>query len=185
MIMEQLSCLTVMPIYHPDCCASLSSTLISNILRFLPPRPSFTISIGSGTGLLEALILQARNEVHLEAVEVSGPKLNQYLPEDTAHVVAGTWDICPRASKAAVWMFVYPRETSLVRKYFDKLSNQSVNLLVWLGPKADYFAMSQIMPSFWALEMLDGCGSQYELLAVWRRISDELRPPIPRSNPSD
>lgn len=183
--MERLPHLTTMPLHHPDCCASLSSTLISNILRFLPPKPSFTISIGSGTGLLEALILQARPGVHLEAVEVPGLTLNQYLPEESTHVVGGTWDTCPRASKATVWMFAYPRETSLVRKYFDELRTPSVELLVWLGPRVDYLAMNQFMPSSWALEMLDGCGSQYELLAIWRRMSDDFQASIPRSDPSD
>lgn len=142
---------------------------MSRILQFLPSRPSFTISIGSGTGLLEALILRARPEVHLEAVEVHGLTLNQYLPEESIHFVSGTWDLCPRASKATVWMFVYPRETSLVRKYFGEFGTDSVELLVWLGPKADYSAMCEFMSSFWALETFDGCGSQYELLAVWRR----------------
>ena len=183
--MGPLPCLTVMPVHHPDCCASLSSTLISKILQFLPPRPSFTISIGSGTGLLEALILQARPEVHLEAVEVPGLTLNRYLLEESTHVVSGTWDLCSRASRATVWMFVYPRETSLVRQYFEELGTRNVKGLVWLGPRADYVAINQFMPSIWVLEMLDGCGSQYELLAVWRRISDELRPLSPRSDPSD
>lgn len=167
--METLPCLTTTPVHHSDCCASLSSTLVSKILRFLPPRPAFTISIGSGTGLLEALILQARPEVHLEAVEVLGVTLNRYLPEESIHVVFGTWDLCPRASKATVWMFVYPREISLLRKYFDELAAHDVELLVWLGPRADYPAMNQFMSSFWAIETFDGCGSQYELLAVWRR----------------
>lgn len=176
--MDPLPCLTTTPIHHPHCCASLSSTLVSRILQFLPPRPSFTISIGSGTGLLEALILQARPGVHLEAVEVLGVTLNQYLLKESVHVVSGTWDLCLRASKATVWMFVYPRETSLVRKYFDELGTHSVELLVWLGPRADYLAMNEFMSSFWAMETFDGCGSQYELLAVWRRISDETRPLI-------
>lgn len=183
--MKPLPCLTTTPVHHPDCCAALTSTLVSRIVQFLPPKPSFTISIGSGTGLLEALILQAHPEVQLEAVEVPGLTLNQYLPEESIHVVSGTWDLCSRASKATVWMFVYPRETSLVRKYFDELGTHSVELLVWLGPRADYLAINQLMSSSWAMEMFDGCGSQYELLGVWRRISDDLRPPITKSDIGD
>ena len=172
--MKPLPCLTSTPVHHPDCCASLTSTLIARILQYLPPRPAFTISIGSGTGLLEALILQARPDVHLEAVEVLGATLNRYLADESIHLVAGTWDVCSRASKATVWMFIYPRETSLLHKYFDELGIDSVELVVWLGPRADYPAMNQLMSSSWVIETLDGCNSQYELLAVWRRISDEF-----------
>lgn len=173
--MKRLPPLTTTPIQHPDCCASLSSALISKILQILPSRPSFTISIGSGTGLLEALILQAQTEVHLEAVEVRGANLNSYLPEESTHVVSGTWELCHRASKADVWMFVYPRETSLIRRYVDELGTRNLKLLVWLGPRSDHLAVDQFMSSLWTVETFQECGtSPYELLAVWRRNPNEI-----------
>lgn len=167
--------LTTTPVQHPDCCASLSSALVSKILQILPPRPAFTISIGSGTGLLEALILQAQTGVLLEAVEVRGVNLNSYLPEESIHVVSGTWELCPRASKADVWMFVYPREISLIRRYFDELGTRHLKILVWLGPRSDYLAVDQFMSSLWTVETFQECGtSPYELLAVWRRNPNEI-----------
>lgn len=172
--MKSLPRLTPTPFLLPDCCASLSSPLVSQILRVLPRRPSFTISIGSGTGLLEALILQAQPDLHLEGVEVSGV-LTSYMPNASIHVVSGTWELCPRASKATAWMFIYPREISLVCKYFDEIPTHNLRLLAWLGPMADFNAMNHLMSAFnWTMETFEGCGtSQYELLAVWRRNPSE------------
>lgn len=168
-IMKSLPVLTNRPKYYADCCASLSSVLISTIAQVLPPKPSYTVSIGSGSGILEALILQNRDELDLEAVEVSAC-LNQYLPEEKMTVVLGTWDLCPAVGNAAAWMFIYPRDIFLMCKYLRTYALTCVELLLWLGPRVDYHSIEISIPKKdWRMEVIEECTSEYEMLVIWRR----------------
>ncbi|KAI5455993.1 hypothetical protein BGZ63DRAFT_418039 [Mariannaea sp. PMI_226] len=153
------------PIRHADCCLGLSSNLFRVLTAiFYEKRPvsgKWTVlSVGSGTGLLEALLLgyvqSHSNELdesclslsHLgiEGVEVYEPSsrthLNKYLPEHARSTVRGTWEISPRAQDedVLIWMFTYPRQTTLVVQYVKAAlePESSVKLLVWLGPVADW-----------------------------------------------
>lgn len=168
--MKELPKLSNKPQLHPDCCASLSSTLIAKLAQILPADPSLTLSIGSGSGILEALILWDRPELHIQAVEVAR-NVNQYLSEENLELVSGTWHLCPLAAISTAWIFVYPREYSLVQKYLRNFGVAFVQVLIWLGPRADLSSMEALMEnSTWVRESIDGCDiSQYEALVVWRR----------------
>ncbi|CAL00406.1 hypothetical protein An15g02520 [Aspergillus niger] len=105
--------------------------------------PAFTLSIGCGSGLLEALILHNHPNLQITGIEVSA-SVNRYLAEENFDVVSGTWDLYARAPQAAAWMFVYPREPKLVSKYIEMYaddengSESSVQMILWLGPRADW-----------------------------------------------
>lgn len=167
--MKNLPLLTSIPAHHPDCCAAISSVLVETIAHILPPRPSLTISIGSGTGLFEALLLQEQPAKDIEAVEVSS-HINQYLPDEKVNVVRGTWDLCLLASDAIAWMFIYPREISLMGMYFEKFSPSKTRMLLWLGPCADFSIVQTVVPDGWKIDRMENLTSEYEIMAVWRRV---------------
>ncbi|KAI9037576.1 putative cytochrome P450 [Aspergillus affinis] len=125
------------PTAFPNCCLSISTTLLSHLASLLPQVPSFTISIGSGSGLLEALLSHRHPNVSVEGVEVNST-VNRYIPEQNMNTVHGTWDLHPRVKDAAAWMFVYPREPKLVSKYLDGFTGGEVKVILWLGPRADW-----------------------------------------------
>jgi len=94
------------------------------------------LSVGSGTGLLEALLQESLPALRIEGVEVS-LNVNKYMPADRVNLVGGTWDIYPNASEAFALLFVYPRESSLVRRYLQ-LCSRTAHVILWLGPRADW-----------------------------------------------
>lgn len=57
------------------------------------------VSIGSGTGLLEALLLKECSHITLKVIEAS-KTANQYMREEDLHVVRGTWDACSLVADA-------------------------------------------------------------------------------------
>ncbi|KAL5356110.1 hypothetical protein BJX96DRAFT_171301 [Aspergillus floccosus] len=165
--------LSTSPQMFSNCCVAISSTLISNLTSILPQKPGFTISIGSGSGLLEALITHCHPNVRVEGVEVNS-SVNRYLPEEDIHVVGGTWGLHSRVSQAQAWMFVYPREPKLVNKYLDTYGDQIVGIIVWLGPRvdwADYEPCFRESP-FSKMSFSEDVGlAPYEMLVVMRRKS--------------
>ncbi|KAI1335889.1 hypothetical protein F5Y15DRAFT_427402 [Xylariaceae sp. FL0016] len=116
------------PTRHPNLCLSISRPLFAKLRSLLPPHsPSVLttlLSIGCGSGLLEALLqayLQDTNTtaaiVGVEVLSASVP----HLPPDRVRRVKGTWDVVTDAAAAAdAWMWAYPREPRLVRCYLDK-----------------------------------------------------------------
>lgn len=150
---DSLSCplplplLSSNPVHHPDCCLGLSTTLTSCILAILPTDstqliPLPVLSIGSGTGLFEALLSAhaPKEAIEVHGVEVvSSSSANRYLPVYLRHSVASTSALYDNASDFGAWIFVYPRDPRLVRKYLDLavVSGQNVTAL-FLGPKADF-----------------------------------------------
>jgi hypothetical protein len=132
-----LPSLTENPTLYPNCCLSLSTPLLTHLASLLPKHPHFTISIGSGSGLLEALITTHHPDVRVEGVEVNS-SVNLYIEEQDMNVVTGTWELCSRASQAKAWMFVYPREPKLVKKYIEMYGDGDVGEILWLGPKVDW-----------------------------------------------
>ncbi|PWY89704.1 hypothetical protein BO94DRAFT_534451 [Aspergillus sclerotioniger CBS 115572] len=164
--------LSTPPTAFPDCCLDISSTLTAYLAGLLPAKPAFTISVGCGSGLLEALIAYRHPNTQIIGVEVA-LSVNRYLPEQDIDVVGGTWDLHSRAAEATAWMFVYPREPKLVSKYLDTYGDGSVRLIVWLGPRADWadyepcFRGSSFSVYFPDEEEVGLMG--YEMLAVMRR----------------
>ena len=66
----------------------------------LPPDPALTLSIGSGTGLLEALLLHQCPTLDLRAVEVSSAN-NENMPVDMMEIVNGYRDLYGLAAGAS------------------------------------------------------------------------------------
>jgi hypothetical protein len=151
------------PIRHPDCCLSLSCKLLDVLTRIFTgsgnptstPSPSACIlSVGSGSGLLEAALLAhpaapGPPRLTIEGVEVQQPEsqapVNRYLPEPFYHTVRGTWDVSPRLNDDVLsgLMFVYPRQPALVSRYVRATAEEtggssSIRTVVWLGPVADW-----------------------------------------------
>ncbi|KAH7255910.1 uncharacterized protein BKA55DRAFT_538276 [Fusarium redolens] len=149
-------------IRSPDCCLSLSSKLFCNLINTIPNttlsgETPTVLSIGSGSGLLEALFLAYVNSqrqrgssdhavVNMEGVEVQqvGMKdhVNSYLPEQAIHTVRGSWDVVSRLrdSDVTALMFVYPRQPALISQYINVIAEQGlkVEVILWLGPMADW-----------------------------------------------
>ncbi|KDN71723.1 hypothetical protein CSUB01_11074 [Colletotrichum sublineola] len=142
--------LTNEPQTLPDCCLSLSLPLLRELHGCLPPAPHLTLSIGSGTGLLEGLLhdlasssssssLPHATTLNLVSVEVA-PSANRY---HAAHrTVPGTWALDPLAEQARAWVFVYPKQVALVRGYVDAFSGEGVGCAVetvmYVGPRRDW-----------------------------------------------
>ncbi|EKG17087.1 hypothetical protein MPH_05659 [Macrophomina phaseolina MS6] len=166
-----LPTLSDVPTHHPDCCLSLSNNLFSILTHTISTVPGPILSIGSGSGLFEALLASRTTSRMIEGVEVSS-SVNKYLPEESAYVVGGTWHLCPRARDAAIWVFVYPRVPALVKKYFEALGSTSVKLAVFLGPKADWADFQDAFEAsgFLSPEIIEKCGLvPYEMMAIIRK----------------
>ncbi|KAH6884192.1 hypothetical protein B0T10DRAFT_493725 [Thelonectria olida] len=194
------------PIRHADCCLSLSLKLLEVLTDVCGQncnraanRKQTVLSIGSGTGLLEALLLehfqsqsarQKQENIRIEGVEVQqlGTKahLNKYLPDYAAITVRGTWEISPRMrdSDVSILMFTYPRQAALVTQYAQAAlqPDSGIMLMVWLGPVADWDEFEPCFCTSTGTQLdehgfkLDGLmqGDEagigdYEMMAVFRR----------------
>ena len=170
-------------IHLPDCCSSLSVSLLKRLASLLPPDPELTLSIGSGTGLLEALLLHQRPKIDLKAVEV--PTIyNRFMPADRIQTVNSYRDLCNLAADASAWMFVYPRDVWLLREYVRAYGGQKCHLIIWIGPRADQLE-SKFFGEMWIKEELEECGLKtYETMTLWRRCPfDKVRPKSIDSDP--
>ena len=158
-------------VHYPDCCSSLSIPLISKLASLLPPDPALTLSIGSGTGLLEALLLQHQSTTNLRAVEVT-KEVNKYMPEALMQAVNGTWSLCQLAKDATAWMFVYPRDVGLIKKYVQAFGQGSASAIIWIGPVVDLQEVEgSWLGPLWKQEVLKDCGlSEYEAMVLWSQI---------------
>lgn len=126
------------PCRYPQCCASLSTGLIDLLHQVLPPPSSLTLSVGSGSGLLEACLIAQHPDraSSLKCVEVrSDPPVNVFFPDDGMIEVLGTWDVPDIAAEAVGLLFVYPRQSSLVRSYLAQA--KKLTTAVWIGPRCD------------------------------------------------
>jgi hypothetical protein len=161
------------PKRFPDCCLGISNTLITHLASILPENPDFTISIGSGSGLLEGLITYSNKNVPVQGVEVDS-SINRYIAEEDMNVVGGGWGLYPSAQQAKAWMFVYPRDPKLITKYMDSYGDQAVEMIVWLGPRVDWpdYESCFCKSTFSELNVLDNIGlTPYETAVVARRTS--------------
>ena len=169
-ISDTYTSLTGTSSFHlPDCCSSLSVPFIEHLTTLLPPDPSLTLSVGSGSGLLEALLLHRRPTLNLKAVEVP-PTNNKYMPKDRVQIVHGYRDLCGLAADASAWMFVYPRDSRLLRNYFQAFGDQRCELIIWVGPRADQLE-DAFFGEMWIKEDFENCGlKDYESMLLWRRL---------------
>jgi hypothetical protein len=177
--MTHLPELTTTPTRHPHCCASLSLTLLSHLDAILPAPPRLTLSIGSGSGLLEALLLHHHPTragiipISLFGIEVSSSDnaaaVNRFLPEQNATEVPGTWAVSNHVMDATALLFVYPRQTALVKGYLEKATGAEV--VVWIGPVADKEEFVGVLEGWGTTDDGGGDGglSEGEAMAVYRR----------------
>lgn len=159
------------PTRFPDCCLSISSTLLITLTNLLPKKPSFTLSIGSGSGLLEALLTHSNASISVEGVEVAST-VNRYIAEEDMHLAAGAWDLYARAQQATAWMFVYPRDPRLVSRYIERYGPENVEVVVWLGPRVDWVDYEACFrgSAFSDVRVLEKAGLEpYEIAVVARR----------------
>ncbi|KAL4934400.1 uncharacterized protein BDV17DRAFT_249169 [Aspergillus undulatus] len=164
---------TALPTAFPNCCLSLSTSLLSHLSTLLPKLPNFTLSIGSGSGLLEAMVTHLHPDVSIEGVEVNS-SVNLYIAEEDMNVVSGTWDLLPRAAQAKAWMFVYPREPKLVTKYIEMYGDcGEVEMILWLGPRADWADYEESLRNsvFCDLSVQDVGLAEFEMLVTAKRPS--------------
>lgn len=159
----------------PDSCLSLSLPLLGAIHACLPPAPGLSLSIGSGTGLVEALLdsLAGPHALRLASVEVA-PSPNKY---HAAHrTVPGTWALDGLAREAAAWLFVYPKQVGLVREYMAAYAAAgSVATVVYVGPRMDWDDFRGAFEPFardvevWSEERMEEVGGRaWECVAVIR-----------------
>jgi hypothetical protein len=133
-----LPILTNDPKLYSGCCLALSTLLIKYLRSLLPPPPTLTLSIGSGFGLLEALLLASPPpSMRIVGVEVE-PSPNVYLGAAHHCTVQGTRFLEPLAAVAATWLFVYPRRVGLISEYLDEYGRGKVGHIIWVGPQADW-----------------------------------------------
>lgn len=164
--------LSVEPRHYPDCCLALSRRLIDALADSLLQKPAVTLSIGSGSGLLEATLLK-RHEDHIDVrgVEVAD-LVHKHLPEQNTITVNGTWDLYPDAALATAWMFVYPREPRLLGRYIDTHGRGNLDRIIWLGPKMDWQDYEPVFlkSDFRSILVLPACGvAEYEMVAIASR----------------
>ena len=158
--------LTNTPTSHPSSCLTLSAPLLTHLSSLLPPT-ALTLSIGSGTGALEAHLLALSHNII--GLEVS-PSPNKYLPQAYHCVVTGSRFLDPMAAEAEVWMFVYPRRVGLVEEYIKEYG-QSVRKIVWAGPRGDWEDYKGVFEG-WGVQVWnaeDVGGTAWEMMAVAKR----------------
>lgn len=143
---------------------------MENLASLLPPDPALTLSIGSGTGLLEALLLRQRPTLDLKVVEVPSTD-NKYMPLDRLEIVNGYRHLCYLAAEASAWMFIYPRDPWLLQEYVKAFEHQQCVLIIWIGPKADLPELeNEIFGPMWMKLDVQNCGlKDYENMTLWRR----------------
>ncbi|RYO83479.1 hypothetical protein DL764_009450 [Monosporascus ibericus] len=179
------------PKHYPDCCLSISRGLLDVLTATFRTAAETgpVLSIGSGSGLLEALLqsrwtgnattaattTSAAASPRIEGIEVRA-SVNRYLPAAAVGTVKGTWEVSPRARSdpaVAALLFAYPRSPALVSRY---LREAEAGVAVWLGHRSDWLDFEPCFagaPGFdGAVEVVGGRAAglvEYEMMAVVRR----------------
>ncbi|RMZ30243.1 hypothetical protein D0859_05656 [Hortaea werneckii] len=117
------------PKHFADCCVGISQPLLATLASRLPRSPALILSIGSGSGLLEAMLLKhSEKPLDLFGVEVSSC-VNKHLPPDRLAKVPSTTSLHSDAMLASSLMFVYPRMPALITAYLDAAKPSMPSLL--------------------------------------------------------
>jgi hypothetical protein len=156
---------------YPGCCLALSTPLVAYLCTLLPYRPHLILSIGSGYGLLEALLLSPPYSLNVIGIEVQ-PSPNIYLHSSNHKEVIGSRSLHELAAETEAWMFVYPRRVGIVEEYLKTYGDGRVQCVLWLGPRADWEDYKSVFGKQWAVEVkaADEVGGRaWELIAVARK----------------
>ena len=165
-----LPVLTSTPTPYPGCCLALSTPLLAHLALLLPPPPHLTLSIGSGYGLLEALLLCPPYSRNAIGVEVQ-PSPNIYLHPSKHKEVIGSRFLYELAGEAEAWMFVYPRRVGMVDEYIRTHGEGRVKCVIWVGPQADWKDYEGCFKG-WHVEIQSANevgGREWEQIAVARK----------------
>ncbi|CEI66787.1 unnamed protein product [Fusarium venenatum] len=187
------------PIRFPDCCLAISTKLLQ-LLSDIFSKTTVSedhptvLSIGSGSGLLEAFLLNQQDSAHynypsfnVEGVEVQQQNgkdaVNKYLPEQAIYTVRGSWDVVSRLQDPDVTslLFVYPRQPALILEYTKAIARRGLNVqvIVWLGPMADWEVFESCFDAghengqFAVTEKRQGADAglnEYEMMAVVEKL---------------
>ncbi|KAG6357464.1 hypothetical protein INS49_013341 [Diaporthe citri] len=177
------------PTRHPYFCLSISTKLINTLTSILitngpNSNNNLILSVGSGSGLLEAHLLkhltslpESTSTFTIQGVEVRSPPatapVNKYLPEQHSATVRGTWELSPLLDAADALLFVYPREPGLVTRYLAARPT-SLRVVLWLGPRADWEVFGgcfQGLEGFGDVDIIEGGSAgvaEFEMIAVVR-----------------
>lgn len=164
----------VEPIAYPDCCLALSVRIVKTLKTALPQGPDFTLSVGSGSGLLESMLIEMG--LIVRGVETA-ENTNIYIPSHYMHTVPGSFAVSPMARDAKAWLFIYPRDPRLLAKYLDQFGDGNVAVIVWAGPQNDwpdyaavwrpYSKHSYAKANDWTIiESLDDPTAEYEKMVI-------------------
>ncbi|GAB1734715.1 hypothetical protein NU195Hw_g9157t1 [Hortaea werneckii] len=156
------------PKHFADCCVGISQPLLATLASRLPRSPALILSIGSGSGLLEAMLLKhSEKPLDLFGVEVSSC-VNKHLPPDRLAKVSSTTSLHPDAMLASSLMFVYPRMPALITAYLDAATGGALEQVVWLGHRSDWPDFESVMRSkSSSIDVVEGLGlCDSELLVV-------------------
>lgn len=166
--MDTLPHLTDEPQHFAACCLALSKPLLQTLLAALPRSPALVLSVGSGSGLLEALLLHASSGgLELYGVEVASCQC-PFLPDERVLRVPGTRALHADAVLASVLMFVYPRVSALVAEYVDVCAGGALEKLVWLGHRSDWADCERlVVDAFTDVRIVEGVGlPDHEIMVV-------------------
>jgi hypothetical protein len=171
-VLPSLPQLSALPTAYSGSCLALSTQLVAYLQTLLPSSPCFTVSIGSGFGLLEAYLMTGHQDFPVVGVEVE-PSSNKYLPSSHHRLVHGTRFLEPLADQAKTWLFIYPRRVGLVREYMETYGQGGVERIIWAGPKADWDDYKPCFTGWHVQEQdADGVGGRaWELIAVANKSS--------------
>lgn len=158
---------------YSGCCLGLSTPLVAHLHSLLPPAPALTLSIGSGFGLLEALLVAAPYSSNIVGVEVE-PSPNKYLRAARHRTVYGTRFLDPLAAQALAWLFVYPKRVELVSEYVTAYGRDRVQTIIWAGPQADWDHCKGCFQTGWDVHTQGADqvgGKAWELIALAKKSS--------------
>jgi hypothetical protein len=153
---------------YSGCCLALSTPLLDHLHSLLPASPRLSLSVGSGFGLLEALLLAEPYCSRVVGVEVE-PSSNLYLPPTHHRIVHGSRFLEPLAAEAPTWLFIYPRRVGLLAEYMSEYGRGQVDRIVWAGPQADWDDYKACFGEEWTVQTQsadEAGGRAWELLAV-------------------
>lgn len=180
------------PARHPDFCLSISTKLIHTLASILTTNcpisnDNLVLSVGSGSGLLEAHVLEHlkflsesahASKFTIQGVEVrttsTAAPVNKHLPEQNSTTVRGTWELSPLLEAADTLLFVYPRDPGLVSRYLAARP-ASLRVVLWLGPHADWEVFEGCfrgLDGFGDVDVIEGGSAgvaEFEMIAVVRR----------------
>ncbi|KAK5173763.1 uncharacterized protein LTR77_002444 [Saxophila tyrrhenica] len=160
--------------HYADLCPAISRPLVATLVDWLPPAPALTLSIGCGSGILEAILLHAAEEDHgkqlnLCAVEVPDCAVT-HLPEDCVARVPNTFSIYDDAMLASTLIFVYPRQAKIIAMYLGAAKGTALEQIIWLGHRSDWPEAEEILlASSVQIQRVERPGTaEYELLVIAR-----------------